>query len=224
MWMTWKCALLRLPYGGAKGGVRCDPRSLSLAEVERLTRRFTSDLLPGHRAPGGHPRAGHGHERADDGVDDGHVLDAARATRCPRSSRGSRSRSAARSSGTRRPESASSWSSCGPAPGSGWQLGEQRCVVQGFGNVGGIAAHELHDARRQGRRRLGRVRRAPRGGRARHSRPRGVRAPARLARGLHRGRPASRTRSCSSSTATSSSSRLARIRSPPRTRRGCMRG
>jgi glutamate dehydrogenase (NAD(P)+) len=46
MWMTWKCALLRLPYGGAKGGVRCDPRALSLGERERLTRRFTSELLP----------------------------------------------------------------------------------------------------------------------------------------------------------------------------------
>jgi glutamate dehydrogenase (NAD(P)+) len=46
MWMTWKCALLRLPYGGAKGGVRCEPRSLSLGELERLTRRFTTELLP----------------------------------------------------------------------------------------------------------------------------------------------------------------------------------
>ncbi|MDQ3858759.1 MAG: Glu/Leu/Phe/Val dehydrogenase [Actinomycetota bacterium] len=46
MWMTWKCALLRLPYGGAKGGVRCDPRALSLGERERLTRRFTAELLP----------------------------------------------------------------------------------------------------------------------------------------------------------------------------------
>ena len=46
MWMTWKCALLRLPYGGAKGGVRCDPRLLSHHEREGLTRRFTSELLP----------------------------------------------------------------------------------------------------------------------------------------------------------------------------------
>src|SRR5215831_12522186 len=46
MWMTWKCALLRLPYGGAKGGVRCDPRALSGGEIEGLTRRFTSELLP----------------------------------------------------------------------------------------------------------------------------------------------------------------------------------
>ena len=46
MWMTWKCALLRLPYGGAKGGVRCNPRNLSRGELERLTRRFTAELLP----------------------------------------------------------------------------------------------------------------------------------------------------------------------------------
>ena len=45
MWMTWKCALLRLPYGGAKGGVRCNPRELSPSEVERLTRRMTTELL-----------------------------------------------------------------------------------------------------------------------------------------------------------------------------------
>src|ERR671925_756830 len=46
MWMTWKCALLRLPYGGAKGGVRCNPPSLSIGELQRITRRFTSELLP----------------------------------------------------------------------------------------------------------------------------------------------------------------------------------
>ena len=46
VWMTWKCALLRLPYGGAKGGVRCNPRQMSMREIEGLTRRFTSELLP----------------------------------------------------------------------------------------------------------------------------------------------------------------------------------
>src|SRR5262249_26820639 len=46
MWMTWKCALLRLPYGGAKGGVRCNPREMSIGELQRLTRRFTSELMP----------------------------------------------------------------------------------------------------------------------------------------------------------------------------------
>lgn len=46
MWMTWKCALLDVPYGGAKGGVRVDPRNYSTAELERLTRRYTSELTP----------------------------------------------------------------------------------------------------------------------------------------------------------------------------------
>jgi glutamate dehydrogenase (NAD(P)+) len=44
MWMTWKCALLRLPYGGAKGGIRCNPRQLSRGEIERMTRRYTAEL------------------------------------------------------------------------------------------------------------------------------------------------------------------------------------
>src|SRR5215210_4303601 len=43
-WMTWKCALLRLPYGGAKGGIRCNPKQLSIGEIERLTRRYTVEL------------------------------------------------------------------------------------------------------------------------------------------------------------------------------------
>ncbi len=46
MWMTWKCALVGLPYGGAKGGVICDPRTLSEHENEALTRRFASELVP----------------------------------------------------------------------------------------------------------------------------------------------------------------------------------
>jgi glutamate dehydrogenase (NAD(P)+) len=46
MWMSWKCALVGLPYGGAKGGVVVDPRSLSMSELERLTRRYASELVP----------------------------------------------------------------------------------------------------------------------------------------------------------------------------------
>lgn len=46
MLMTWKCALTNLPYGGAKGGIAVDPHDLSLSENERLTRRYTSEILP----------------------------------------------------------------------------------------------------------------------------------------------------------------------------------
>lgn len=46
MWMTWKCALVNIPYGGAKGAVVVDPRQLSLSELERITRRFASELIP----------------------------------------------------------------------------------------------------------------------------------------------------------------------------------
>jgi glutamate dehydrogenase (NAD(P)+) len=45
MWMTWKCALVNLPFGGAKGGIRCDPASMSPGERERLTRRYTQEIL-----------------------------------------------------------------------------------------------------------------------------------------------------------------------------------
>ena len=46
MWMNWKCALLELPYGGAKGGINCDPSHMSLGEQERVTRRFSMEILP----------------------------------------------------------------------------------------------------------------------------------------------------------------------------------
>ncbi|MFH1613231.1 MAG: Glu/Leu/Phe/Val dehydrogenase [bacterium] len=44
MWMTWKCAVVNIPYGGAKGGVICNPEEMSLGELERLTRRFTTEI------------------------------------------------------------------------------------------------------------------------------------------------------------------------------------
>jgi len=46
MWMNWKCALMDLPYGGGKGGIACNPGAMSPGELERLTRRFTMEILP----------------------------------------------------------------------------------------------------------------------------------------------------------------------------------
>jgi glutamate dehydrogenase (NAD(P)+) len=44
-WMTWKCAVVNLPFGGGKGGVICDPTNMSVSELERLTRRYTAELM-----------------------------------------------------------------------------------------------------------------------------------------------------------------------------------
>src|SRR5215217_6646085 len=45
MWMTWKCALMGLPFGGAKGGVVVNPKELSVDELQRMTRRYTSEII-----------------------------------------------------------------------------------------------------------------------------------------------------------------------------------
>jgi glutamate dehydrogenase (NAD(P)+) len=144
MWMTWKCSLLRLPYGGAKGGVRCEPRSLSPAELERLTRRFTSELLPVIGPQEDIPAPDMAtNEQTMAWMMDTYSMQRGYAvpeivTGKPVALGGSLFRHEATGAGVvmvierccRRLE----------AP-----LAEQRCVVQGFGNVGGIAAQELDD-------------------------------------------------------------------------------
>lgn len=45
-WMTWKCAVVNIPYGGGKGGVTCNPKEMSMGELERLSRRYASSILP----------------------------------------------------------------------------------------------------------------------------------------------------------------------------------
>jgi glutamate dehydrogenase (NAD(P)+) len=142
MWMTWKCALLRLPYGGAKGGVRCDPRGLSEGEVQRLTRRYTSELLPiiGPQQDIPAPDMAT-NEKTMAWMMDTYSMQMGYAvpeivTGKPVSIGGSVFRSEATGAGVvmvvdracRR---------------LGWDPVDQSYVVQGFGNVGGVAAREL---------------------------------------------------------------------------------
>jgi glutamate dehydrogenase (NAD(P)+) len=144
VWMTWKCALLRLPYGGAKGGVRCNPRQMSLRELEGLTRRFTSDLLPiiGPQEDIPAPDMAT-NEQTMAWMMDTYSMQVGYAvpevvTGKPISIGGSVFRHEATGAGVVMVIARA-------CERLGWNLAEQRCVVQGFGNVGGIAAHELID-------------------------------------------------------------------------------
>ena len=65
MWMTWKCALMNLPFGGAKGGVVCDPKTLSLGELERHDAPLHLRDRQRDRAREGHPGARRRHEPGD---------------------------------------------------------------------------------------------------------------------------------------------------------------
>ena len=142
MWMTWKCALLRLPYGGAKGGVRCNAREMSQAELQRLTRRFTSELRPFIGPQEDIPAPDMAtNEQTMAWMMDTYSMQVGYAvpeivTGKPVSIGGSVFRNEATGAGvvmvTER-----------ACERLGMPLAEQRCVVQGFGNVGGVAATEL---------------------------------------------------------------------------------
>ncbi|HZS24913.1 MAG TPA: Glu/Leu/Phe/Val dehydrogenase [Gaiellaceae bacterium] len=143
-WMTWKCALLRLPYGGAKGGIRCDPRSLSPRELEKLTRRFTSELVreigPQTDIPA--PDMATNEQTMAWMMDTysmlkGHAVPEV-VTGKPISVGGSIFRREATGAGVVMTAERACHRLSMP-------LAAQRCVVQGFGNVGGVAASELHD-------------------------------------------------------------------------------
>jgi glutamate dehydrogenase (NAD(P)+) len=142
MWMTWKCALLRLPYGGAKGGVRCTPRELSGDELQKITRRFTSELLPiiGPQEDIPAPDMATNEQTMAWMMDTysmqvGHAVPEI-VTGKPISLGGSLFRHEATGAGVVMVIERA-------CQRLGWELAEQRCVVQGFGNVGGIAAAEL---------------------------------------------------------------------------------
>jgi glutamate dehydrogenase (NAD(P)+) len=143
-WMTWKCALLRLPYGGAKGGIRCDTHALSLREVERLTRRFTSELIreigPQTDIPAPDMAT---NEQTMAWIMDTYSMQKGHAvpeivTGKPISIGGSVFRREATGAGVVMVTD----QACRRL---GDELAGRSCVVQGFGNVGGVAASELHD-------------------------------------------------------------------------------
>jgi glutamate dehydrogenase (NAD(P)+) len=144
MWMTWKCALLRLPYGGAKGGVRCNARELSRNELARITRRFTAELAPfiGPQLDIPAPDMAT-NEQTMAWMMDTYSMQMGYAvpeivTGKPISIGGSVFRHEATGAGVVMVVERA-------CHRLGWDLSAQRCVVQGFGNVGGIAATELHD-------------------------------------------------------------------------------
>ncbi len=142
MWMTWKCALLRLPYGGAKGGVRCDPRALSSRELQAVTRRFTAELLPviGPQEDIPAPDMATDEQTMAWMMDTysmqvGHAVPEI-VTGKPISIGGSVFRAEATGAGVVMVVERA-------CERLGWNLAGLRCVVQGFGKVGAVAALEL---------------------------------------------------------------------------------
>lgn len=144
MWMTWKCAIVNIPFGGAKGGVVCDPKQLTLLELERLTRRYTSEISiligPNNDIPA--PDMGTNPQTMAWIMDtysmtQGHTVPAV-VTGKPVAVGGSEGRNDATGRGivfvTR--EAIREF---------GMDLTGLRVAVQGFGNVGGVAARIFHE-------------------------------------------------------------------------------
>lgn len=145
MWMTWKCAVANLPYGGAKGGVMVDPRSLSRRELERLTRRFAAEigLLIGPDEDVPAPDMGTDAQVMAWIMDTysmmhGHSVPAV-VTGKPVTIGGSSGRVEA----TGRGVLFAAQKACAY---QGASLGGSRVAIQGFGNVGSVAAKLLSEA------------------------------------------------------------------------------
>jgi glutamate dehydrogenase (NAD(P)+) len=145
MWMTWKCAVVNIPFGGAKGGVVCDPKRMSLGELERLTRRYTTEISPflGPSTDVPAPDV-YTNEQTMAWIMDtysmhrGHTVPAV-VTGKPLSIGGSEGRSEATGRG------------CviviqEAAQHFGLPLGSATVAVQGFGNAGSVAARYLAEA------------------------------------------------------------------------------
>jgi glutamate dehydrogenase (NAD(P)+) len=144
MWMTWKCAVVDLPYGGAKGGVAIDPRGYSTAELERVTRRYTSEVMPviGPERDIMAPDVGTTEQTMSwvmdtYSVNSGYTIPAV-VTGKPLAVGGSLGRATATSRGVVHATVAA-------LADAGVSLGEVSAAVQGFGKVGAHAAQFLAD-------------------------------------------------------------------------------
>jgi glutamate dehydrogenase (NAD(P)+) len=144
MWMTWKCALVNIPYGGAKGGVIVDPASLSMSELERLTRRFATEISiligPDKDIPA--PDVGTNPQVMAWIMDtismhEGHTVPSV-ITGKPIEVGGSLGRNDATGRGVSL--MVREWARI-----RGLDLGRLSVAVQGFGNVGGVAAELIAD-------------------------------------------------------------------------------
>lgn len=145
MWMTWKCALIGIPYGGAKGGVAVDPGSLSRNELERVTRRYASEIMPvvGPEKDIPAPDVGTDEQTMAWFMDtysihSGYTVTGV-VTGKPVSVGGSQGRGGATSRGVM-------FAAFCALRDAGLDPNDMTVAVQGFGKVGGLAAQYLHDA------------------------------------------------------------------------------
>src|ERR687889_711225 len=145
MWMTWKCALIGIPYGGAKGGVAVDPRLLSRNELERVTRRYASEIMPiiGPEKDIPAPDVGTDEQTMAWMMDTfsahkGYTVTGV-VTGKPVSVGGSEGRGGATSRGVM-------YAAFSALREAGIDHRGATVAVQGFGKVGGLAAQFLHDA------------------------------------------------------------------------------
>lgn len=145
MWMNWKCALMDLPYGGGKGGIACDPRTMSMGELERMTRRYTMEMIPfiGEDIDIMAPDMGT-NEQTMAWMTDTYSTHAGRlipgiVTGKPLTLQGSAGRTQATGHGV-------AFLACRALNKLGITISGATAVVQGFGNVGSHAAYGLSNS------------------------------------------------------------------------------
>ena len=145
MWMTWKCALMRIPYGGAKGGIAVDPSLLSAGERERMTRRYAAELVPliGPEKDIPAPDVGTDEQTMAWIMDTYSAHSGYTATGVVTGKPLAVGGSVGRAGATSRGVQIATFAALAEA---GIPLAGASVAVQGFGKVGALAARHLHDA------------------------------------------------------------------------------